>query len=70
MIKKKIEEKVAEKISKKIFSDLSKKKAKAKKEQPEKKDSIIREIINNPDKFELLARVEDGEFVIRIKEIQ
>ena len=60
IFRKKVEDKVAEKVATKVFDDFSQKKA-------QMKTSTIKDILTNPDDYELLARVENGEVVIRIR---
>lgn len=60
IFRKKVEDKVAEKVATKVFDDFSQKKA-------QMKTSTIKDILANPDDYELLARVENGEVVIRIR---
>lgn len=57
-----IEDKVASKIATKVLSDFSMRRPKKK-----PKTSLIKDIINNSDDYELLARKEDEEFVVRIR---
>lgn len=58
----KIEDKVAESYVETIFEEAS-----GKKSQKSPKKSLIRDLMDNPDNYELNAKIEQGEFVIRIK---
>ncbi|MBO7450219.1 MAG: hypothetical protein J6U54_07585 [Clostridiales bacterium] len=62
IFRRKVEDKVAERVATKVFEDFSQKHC-----GKQLKTSTIKDIINNPDDYELLARVEDGEVVIRIR---
>jgi len=62
IFRRKVEDKVAERVATKVFDDFSKKKC-----CKPMKTSTIKDLINNPDDYELLARVESGEIVIRIR---
>ena len=63
--RKKVEDKVAERVATKVFDDFSKKHS-----SKPLKTSVIKDIAKNPDDYELLARVEHGEVVIRIRKQQ
>ena len=58
--KNKIEDKIAETYVEQLYDDVKKPKKK-----PQQK-SMIRDIIDNPDNYELNAKIDNGEFVIRI----
>ena len=60
IFRKKVEDKVAEKIATKTFDKIKKKK-------PVCKTSLIRDILENTDDYELVARKEGEEFVIRVR---
>lgn len=60
IFRKKVEDKVAEKIATKTFNEMKKKK-------PVCKTSLIRDILENTDDYELVAKKEGEEFVIRIR---
>lgn len=60
LFRKKVEDKVAEKIATKTFDEMKKKK-------PVCKTSLIRDILENTDDYELVARKEGEEFVVRIR---
>ena len=62
LFRNRIEDKVAESYVESMFAEASEKKAR---KSPKK--SMIRDLIDNPDGYELNAKIEDGEFVIRIK---
>ena len=58
--KNKIEDKLAETYVEQLYDDVKKPKKK-----PQQK-SMIRDIIDNPDNYELNAKIDNGEFIIRI----
>ena len=60
LFRNKIEDKIAETYVEQLYEDAKKPKKKA----PQK--SMIRDIIDNPDNYELNAKIDDGEFVIKI----
>ena len=60
IFRKKVEDKVAEKIATKTFNEMKKKKLVC-------KTSLIRDIFENTDDYELVARKEGEEFVIRVR---
>ena len=61
LFKNKIEDKVAEVYAEQMFKD-----AKKPKKKPQQK-SMIRDILDNPDNYELNAKIDNGEFIIKIK---
>ena len=63
--KRKIEDHVAEKVATKVFENFKEKKTK-KLKTPAKR-SMIRDILENTDDYELVARKEGEEFVIRVR---
>lgn len=63
--RKKLEDKVAEKVATKVFDNFKEKKPK-KVKKPAKR-SMIRDIFENTDDYELVARKEGEEFVIRVR---
>ena len=58
----KIEDKIAEQYIRRKYSSVTKKKV----EKPQKKRSMVRDVIDNPDNYELNAKIVDGEIVIKI----
>lgn len=65
LFKRKIEDHVAEKIATKVFENFKEKKPK-KLKTPAKR-SMIRDILENTDDYELVARKEGEEFVVRVR---
>ena len=63
--KRKIEDHVAEKVATKVFENFKEKKTK-KLKTPAKR-SMIRDILENTDDYELVARKEGEEFVVRVR---
>lgn len=61
IFKNRIEDKIAEAYVEQYYD-----KAKKVKKKVQQK-SMIRDLIDNPDGYELNAKIEDGEFVIKIK---
>ena len=66
--KRKIEDHVAEKVATKVFENFKEKKTK-KLKTPAKR-SMIRDILENTDDYELVARKEGEEFVVRIRKLE
>ena len=58
----KIEDKIAEQYIRRKYSSVTKKKV----EKTTKKRSMVRDVIDNPDNYELNAKIVDGEIVIKI----
>lgn len=65
LFKRKIEDHVAEKVATKVFENFKEKKPKKLKKPA--KWSMIRDILENTDDYELVARKEGEEFVIRVR---
>lgn len=65
LFRRKIEDHVAEKVATKVFENFKEKKPK-KLKTPAKR-SMIRDILENTDDYELVARKEGEEFVIRVR---
>ena len=65
LFRRKIEDHVAEKVATKVFENFKEKKPK-KLKTPAKR-SMIRDILENTDDYELVARKEGEEFVVRIR---
>ena len=64
--RKNLEDKVAEKVATKAFNNF--KEGKKSKKTPSK--SMIRDIFENADDYELVAKKEGEEFVIRVKKLK
>ena len=58
--KAKLEDNIACKISERVYDSMQKGKAL-------KKKSVVKDILEDPDSYELLARVENSELVVRIR---
>lgn len=63
-----LEDRIAAKTANKIFQQFSK--CKQVNPPKPKEKSMIKQIVENPDKFELTARVVDNEFVLKIRRIE
>lgn len=63
LFRKKLEDKVAEKVATKAFNNFKE----GKKLKKSSSKSMIRDILENTDDYELVARKEGEEFVIRVR---
>ena len=61
--------KAKEDLARRVAANVLNNYKKSKKVKP-KKNSILKQIIDNPDEFELTARVENGGVTIRINKLE